>query len=125
MLTETATALPDTPSDAATRVSLLLDAAARQAREAQSLLIANDEDASGRAIEGALRIVDALHGALDHARGGDLAKRLEYLYSYSALRLLQGASARDPRPMEEAAGVFGIIAGAWRELAEAQPAIAA
>jgi flagellar secretion chaperone FliS len=124
MLTDTVPAT-DSPTAAVVRVSLLLEAAARQSREAQALLLANEDDASGRAIEGALRIVDALHGALDHARGGDLAKRLEYLYSYGALRLLQGASTRNPQPMEEAAGVFGTIAGAWRELAAAQPAIAA
>jgi flagellar secretion chaperone FliS len=128
MLTEATdlTEVPTEPSeDPAARVSLLLETAARRAREAQALLLANDVDGCGRAIEGALRIVDALHGALDHAHGGELASRLEYLYSYGALRLLQGASQRDPAPMEEAAGIFAGIASAWRELATLRLAIAA
>ena len=128
MLTESAAITEvhaDPGDDPAARVSLLLEVAARRAREAQALLIAADDDGAGRAIEGALRIVDTLHGALDHEHGGELASRLEYLYSYGALRLLQGASQRDPAPMEEAADIFSGIASAWRELASLRLAIAA
>jgi flagellar protein FliS len=72
-----------------------------------------------------VRIVDeGLKASLDTRGGGPLAVRLQELYGFITMRLLQGNLRNDPHKLEEAAKLLGELRAAWSQIKPA-PAAAA
>ena len=100
------------------RLTLLLfegaQAAIGKARASMQLgMIAAKGEATSRAID---IISNGLKASLDLANGGEIAQRLDALYDYMALRLLQSNMRNDVKGLEEVAGLLEEIHSAWREI---------
>ena len=107
--------------DAHGKVALLLHTAVHRCHFADRALQAKDLAGCDKAVLSALQILDALHGALDPS-AGELAQRLQYLYSYAGLRLIEGNNQGDPAPLSEATRILAQIAAGWSSIPPAQRA---
>lgn len=73
--------------------------------------------AKGEAISKAIDIIsNGLKASLDAERGGELAERLDALYEYMVLRLLNANMKNDLKALAEVAGLLEDIHSAWREI---------
>lgn len=97
------------------QVALLLQGAVYRGHVAGRALQAQDKSGCAEAVMSALQIIDTLHAALD-PRAGEIANRLQYLYSYVALRMLEGHGSSDPAPIAEATQLLAEIAAGWAEI---------
>lgn len=98
-------------------VALLLAGAMDRIRLADTCIRRRDIGAKVRAIGGALDIIDGLRLSLDHAQGGELAARLDALYDYMTLRLVEANLKNDSQRLEEVLGLLGELESAWSALA--------
>lgn len=81
----------------------------------------------GAAISKAIDIIsNGLKVSLDLQSGGEIALRLDALYDYMVLRLLNANIKNDLKTLEEVAGLLEEIHSAWREIdpARQQQAVA-
>ncbi len=75
----------------------------------------------GLAISKAIDIIsNGLKASLDLEKGGDLALKLEALYDYMVLRLLNANMKNDMKALDEASHLLQEIYSAWRGIAPAQ-----
>jgi flagellar protein FliS len=98
--------------DAHGKVALLLHTAVHRSHTAGRASRDGQFEACSQAVISALQILDALHAALDPS-AGELAQRLQYLYSYAGLRLIEGHGSQDPAPIAEATRILAEIASGW------------
>lgn len=81
----------------------------------------NQISAKGAAISKAIDIIsNGLKSSLDLEKGGEIAGRLEALYDYMVLRLLNANLKNDLKALEEVAALLEEIHSAWRGIAPAQ-----
>lgn len=75
----------------------------------------------GEAISKAIDIIsNGLKVSLDLEKGGDIALRLDALYDYMVLRLLNANIKNDPKALEEVSALLEEIHSAWRDIAPDQ-----
>ena len=113
--------------DAHGKVALLLHTAVHRSHLAGRALREQDPAQCGEAVMAALQILDVLHSALD-PEAGELAQRLQYLYSYAGLRLIEGHDQGNPELIAEATRLLAQIASGWSAIPKEQrcaPALAA
>ncbi len=80
----------------------------------------------GMAISKAIDIINCgLKASLDKTSGGDLAEKLDALYEYMSLRLLQANVKNDQAALDEVSHLLNEIRGAWLEIADVPPTAAA
>lgn len=72
----------------------------------------------GAYIGAALAIIAELRNALDPEQGGEIAERLDALYSFSAQRLVEANLEMDVGPIEEVSSLIGEIKTAWDGIRE-------
>ena len=72
----------------------------------------------GTAICHAVNIVTELHAVLDKDRGGEIAAKLDQLYTYMVQRLTVANYENDPKPMAEVAGLLEELQQGWKGLAQ-------
>ncbi|HQN41179.1 MAG: flagellar export chaperone FliS [Pseudomonadales bacterium] len=107
-------------------IQMLFDGALERLALAKGFL--HNGEIAGRlqAVNGAIAIIDGLHGALDMERGGALASQLDQLYRYMNRRLVEANLHRDASIIEEVAHLLRELKEGWdgiRPLAlAAQPA---
>lgn len=101
--------------DAYAKVALLLQAAVHRSHLAAQAINRQDVERCKESVLSAMQIVDTLHGALD-PEAGELAQRLQYLYSYAGLRLVEGYGLQDAAPIEEATAILAQIAAGWSSI---------
>ena len=71
----------------------------------------------GEMISKAINIVDnGLRSALDHEKGGEIARDLEALYSYMSRTLLQANLNNDPSSLAHVDEILMNIAETWKEI---------
>ena len=70
----------------------------------------------GRAITQAMAIVGELREALDHERGGEIARNLESLYVFVLDQLVEANVARDVAGLVNAASTLTELQQGWREI---------
>lgn len=93
-------------------VAMLLDGAIGRLGRAGEELVSGESESLAAAVS----IIEALQGALDLARGGQLADNLFDLYDYM-LRRLAEAGAGNPAPLAEVAGLLDTIRDGWEAIA--------
>lgn len=99
---------------------ILLFEGARKAISMARLAMEQDQVAlRGPAISKAIDIIgNGLQVSLDLEQGGELAGKLDALYSYMTRRLIQANVANDRLALEEVDDLLGEIQGAWIEIAD-------
>lgn len=110
-------------------IVMLFDGAKTAIGMARHHMESGDVQAKGNAITKAINIVDnGLRASLDAQaagpEGSELVANLSALYVYVVQRLLQANLRNDAAALDEADGLLGNLASAWREIgAERAPTI--
>jgi flagellar protein FliS len=98
-------------------ITLLFDGAQAALEKAQAQLAANDfrgkSDSLTKAI---LIIVEGLSASLNVEQGGEVAERLQALYSYMVARLTHANVQKDAAAITEVQQLLAELGGAWREI---------
>jgi len=94
--------------------AMLLDGAIERITQARGHIRHRDVPAKGAAIAKAIAIVGELRASLDHAAGGELARRLDSLYDYVTRRLLSGQLHDDDRALAECVDLLEPVRQGWR-----------
>lgn len=102
----------------ARQVVMLYDGAVARLREARRAIGEGRIEDRFRAVQKASAIVDALHACLDLERGGEVAARLDRLYTYVGLRLPLINTRDDAAICDELAARLGELRDAWDVLAD-------
>lgn len=105
-------------------VVMLYDGAIRFLTEAHDAMVAKDLAAKGRALSRGLAIINELQNNLNFEQGGELAERLDALYTYMLGRLVDANIKGDPAGIQECLRLLDNLRGAWAEIA-ARPSAAA
>jgi flagellar protein FliS len=100
-------------------VRVLYQAATTAVRKARRHLAAGEIVPRSRAISHAYRVLSELNTALDHARGGDLSRRLAQMYGYMMRRLIDANFEQRDEPLAEVLGLLATLAEAWDGLKSA------
>jgi flagellar secretion chaperone FliS len=103
-------------------VVLLYDGAVRFLGQARTAMVANDLVAKRDALSRCMAIVAELQSMLNMAEGGEIADRLDALYTHVHGRCLSANAECDPAALDEAIRLLTTLRSAWAELAEAPPA---
>lgn len=94
-------------------VAMLYDGGREALAQARSATVAGDAAARVVATTRALRILDALDAALDHGRGGAVARALEAAYAQVRAVTVAGNAERRAELFAGAAEHLGVLARAW------------
>jgi flagellar secretion chaperone FliS len=105
-------------------VVLLYDGAVRFLGQARDAMVANDLVAKRDALSKGTAILCALQSMLNMQEGGEIAERLDALYTYVQGRCLAANADGDPAALDEAIRLLGILRSAWAELAGTPPSAA-
>jgi flagellar protein FliS len=97
-------------------VRLLYDAAITAVGDARHALTRGDIPARSRAISKACAVVIELNAALDHARGGELSRRLAALYGYLLRHLMDAHLQQSDALLAEVLSLFSTLADGWKEI---------
>lgn len=104
-------------------IVMLYDRAILHLQNAQGHARARRIAEKGAAIGAAVDIIAELQAVLDVERGGEIAQKLNALYTYMLERLTDANYRNDPAGMAEVARLLEELREGWRALAE--PAAAA
>lgn len=99
-------------------VRMLYQAATRAVRNARQQLAAGDIAARARSITWACEILIELTGSLDHARGGEISRRLALLYDYMTRKLIEANFRQSDALLAEVLGLLSTLSEAWDGLKE-------
>ncbi len=99
-------------------ILLLFSGAQAAVGRARACMQQNEIGAKGAAISKAIDIIgNGLKVSLDLEKGGEIAVRLNALYDYMVLRLLNANLKNDLKALEEVSGLLEEIHSAWRDIA--------
>ncbi len=105
-------------------VVMLYDGAIRDMTTAKEALVEGDLPRKRQSMSRALAIVSELQSSLNMKEGGEVAERLDGLYTYVNGRLLEANMKGETKAIDEALVVFSTVREAWAQIA-AQPPQAA
>ncbi len=97
-------------------VRILYRLAIDKVREAREHMERGDIAARAKAISTASQAIGELHGSLDPAAGGDVARRLAQLYEYMQRRLLEASVRQSAEPLNEVLGLLATLSEAWQRI---------
>lgn len=103
------------------QVVLLYDGAIGFLTRALDGFAQNDIRARHQGISRALAIVNYLQNTLNLEAGGEIARALDSLYSYTRERLLEANMKRQAEPIEEALRLLGTLRDGWAGIAANPP----
>jgi len=98
-------------------VVMLYDGALVALEQARAALRAGDLVAKRDAMSRAFAILGELQGSLNLEAGGDVATRLDVLYSYLTERLTAANAACDPEPVAEVIYLLSVVREGWSAIA--------
>jgi flagellar protein FliS len=104
-------------------VVLLYEGAIRFSRHAQERF--EDPAVRGHALGRAHRIVSELLAALDHERGGEIARSLDALYRYALEAITRANVEHDRRALESVIDVLDTLHSGWQQVEAGGTATAA
>lgn len=99
-------------------VVLLYDGALRFLATAHAAFERNDIPARRQATSRLLAIVSELQSTLDLERGGDIAARLDALYSYMTTRIVDATTTHSAAPLDEVRRLLETLRDAWQTIAK-------
>ncbi len=99
-------------------VVLLYDKAITRLGEAVRLVQEGRLADKAKAICHAVDIITELHAVLDKDRGGEIAVKLDHLYTYMLQQLTVANYENDPKPMAEVARLLEELQQGWKGLAQ-------
>jgi flagellar protein FliS len=102
----------------ARQIVLLYDGAIRRIKEARRALELGRINDRYIAVHKAAAIIDALHACLDYERGGEIARRLDQIYTYVGLRLQRINLNGDVAICDELVLRLGELRASWARIAE-------
>lgn len=105
-------------------VVMLYDGAIRDMTSAKESLVAGDLPRKRESMSRALAIVSELQSTLNMKEGGEVAERLDGLYTYVNGRLLEANMKGDTNALDEALSVFTTVREAWAQIAAQPPQMA-
>ena len=97
-------------------VVILYDAALARVAEARAAMDRDDLLAQRNAIGRALAIVAELQNTLDMRGGGDIAMRLDGLYSFVATSLMDASARGNRAALEGVETVLSTLRAAWSDI---------
>jgi len=100
------------------QIVLLYDGAIRRIKEARQAIELHRINDRHTAIEKASAIIDALHAALDHERGGEIAVQLDRIYTYVSFRLQRVNLDDDAAICDELVARLGELRASWAQIAD-------
>jgi flagellar protein FliS len=104
-------------------VLMLFEGALAAIAQARLKLSAGDVAGRGKAISKAISIVqDGLRSSLDVQKGGELAERLNALYEYVTMRLLDANLHARQEALDEAAHLISELHAGWAAIAPSKHA---
>lgn len=103
-------------------VVMLYDGALRFVNDAREAHARKDLRARGQAVSRALAIVSELQNTLDMEKGGEVADRLDDLYTYINSRLLDVTLKQDIGACDEVHKLLGTLREGWAQAASQPPA---
>ena len=98
-------------------VVMLYDGALKFLHQAREAIERGDIAARRDASTRALTIISELQSTLNMEQGGDIARRLDELYSYVNARILQAAAANTVGPIDDATRVLAMLRESWVSIA--------
>lgn len=105
-------------------VVLLYDEAMRRLAQARDALVARDLVTKRDALSQGLAVVQELQNMLDMDAGGEVAERLDGLYTYILGKAYEANAQQDPAGFDECIRLLGTLRGAWAEVAANPPSAA-
>lgn len=88
----------------------------KQLGRARSAYESGDFEAKGKALGNTYDTIELLLQSLDLKQGGDIARALQSLYTYSLRRLPEGDLNKDIGAFSEMARLFEEMLASWKEL---------
>lgn len=111
-------------SDPHRLIVMLMDGALERIATARGLM-ANGTGAAEKTqlLHRAVAIVDELRNSLNFKAGGELSHKLDSLYDYMCVRIMQANSANKPEWLDEVSRLLGEVRAAWLAIpAQQRPA---
>lgn len=105
-------------------IVLLYDESMRQLGQARDALGSGDLVTKRDALSRGLAIIQELQQMLDMNAGGEVAERLDGLYTYILGKAYEANAQRDPAGFDECIRLLGTLRAAWAELAAMPPSAA-
>ena len=93
-------------ADPADLVVQLYDGALRFLRQAQKAAAAGDQPAVAKAVNRAHAIIGELDGCLDVEKGGEVAEKLQAIYTFLLRHLTAGLLEKNPKSIDEAIAIL-------------------
>lgn len=97
-------------------IQLLFEGALARLAAAQGAMERGDLSAKGELLGKAIGIVGGLRSSLD-MNAGELSDRLDQLYEYINLKLLEASRQNDPEKVNEAIQLLKVVKSGWDEIA--------
>jgi flagellar protein FliS len=107
----------------AQQIVLLYEGAIRRIKEARHAIEARRINDRYLAVRKATAIIEGLQGCLDDARGGEIARNLDRIYSHVIFRLQRINLTEDPAICDEVIARLDQLRAAWAQLAGNAPAV--
>lgn len=98
-------------------VVLLYDGAIRSLGQARDAMSSGDLVAKRDAMSRGLAILSELQSMLNMEAGGEIAERLDALYTYLNGRCLDANATRDPAGLDETLRLLTMLRDAWADVA--------
>jgi flagellar protein FliS len=103
-------------------VVMLYDGALASLTKARDALQRRNLPEKAAATSRALAIVNELQSTLNLEAGGEVASRLDSLYTYISGRLVDSNLTRDPSPLDEAIKLLSVLRDGWAQIANSPDA---
>lgn len=103
------------------QIVMLYDGILRNLKAARAAIDQRRINDRYMAVQKATMIIEALQGCLDHENGGEIAPRLDQLYTYFIFRLQAINIDDDVKICDELSDRIGELRASWAEISKAEP----
>lgn len=96
-------------------IILCYEEAIKNLASAKYYYLSNDYEKKGKAVQMALEFINALKEALDFEKGGEIAKNLNLIYSYSIKHILNSDVKRDLEGFDHIIFLMNELKSTWEK----------
>jgi flagellar protein FliS len=109
-----------TTADPLSLVLMCYDGAIRNLKIARERHVSQDYEAKAKAVQKVQDALSLLIQSLDFEKGGEIASRLNSLYTYMARRIVEGDLQRDVKAFDEVISMLEELESGWKEIDSAR-----